>query len=496
MDKVDINLLREIADLEGTPKGAYNIRKNGKLDSRATNANIDIVSKTDKPGIDIYIKPGTKHQSVHIPVIITETGLDDLVYNDFHIGADCDVVIVAGCGIHNEGSEETKHDGIHTFYIGENARVHYVEKHYGEGEGTGERVMNPQTIAYLEKGAFLKMDTTQLRGVDSTKRYTKVVVKEGAETIVTEKLLTHDRQKAESEMDIILAGTGANGRVISRSVAQDTSEQVFYPRMIGDAAGFGHVQCDSILMGKAKIKSIPAITANHPDAQLIHEAAIGRIAGDQILKLMTLGLTEQEAEEEILNGFLRGRQGPPLAGEGGHLLRPRASGPGQDPRAGPLGGRERDAPDPGGARLRRGHHDDRRQQPAAVRHRPRRHPGGLRGHDRRPQPGRARQDVRDPGQHGGLPAPGGGGVPAVPGDAGEGREEHLRGVGRAAQRRGRARDDGAVHLRGGQGDRADHRAAVARRTAVLSGRSGAAEGSAARAGRLRVVPATKKAAPS
>ena len=305
MDKVDINLLREIADLEGTPKGAYNIRKNGKLDSRATNANIDIVSKTDKPGLDIYIKPGTKHQSVHIPVIITETGLDDLVYNDFHIGADCDVVIAAGCGIHNEGSEETKHDGIHTFYIGENARVHYVEKHYGEGEGTGERVMNPQTIAYLEKGAFLKMDTTQLRGVDSTKRYTKVVVKEGAEAIVTEKLLTHDRQKAESEMDIILAGTGANGRVISRSVAQDTSEQVFYPRMIGDAAGFGHVQCDSILMGKAKIKSIPAITANHPDAQLIHEAAIGRIAGDQILKLMTLGLTEQEAEEEILNGFLR-----------------------------------------------------------------------------------------------------------------------------------------------------------------------------------------------
>lgn len=305
MDKVDINLLREIADLEGTPKGAYNIRKNGKLDSRATNANIDIVSKTDKPGIDIYIKPGTKHQSVHIPVIITETGLDDLVYNDFHIGADCDVVIVAGCGIHNEGSKETKHDGIHTFYIGENARVHYVEKHYGEGEGTGERVMNPQTIAYLEKGAFLKMDTTQLRGVDSTKRYTKVVVKEGAETVVTEKLLTHDRQKAESEMDIILAGAGANGRVISRSVAQDTSEQVFYPRMIGDAAGFGHVQCDSILMGKAKIKSIPAITANHPDAQLIHEAAIGRIAGDQILKLMTLGLTEQEAEEEILNGFLR-----------------------------------------------------------------------------------------------------------------------------------------------------------------------------------------------
>ena len=305
MNKTDINLLREIADLEGTPKGAYNIRKNGKMEGRSTNANIDIVTKEDKPGIDIYVKEGTKRQSVHIPVIITETGLNELVYNDFHIGADCDVVIVAGCGIHNDGSDSSKHDGVHTFYIGENSKVQYVEKHYGEGEGTGEKVMNPQTIIYLEKGASIQLDTTQLRGVDSTKRYTKIVVKEDAEAIVTEKLLTHDRQKAESEMDIILAGPGANGRVISRSVAQDDSEQVFYPRMIGDAAGFGHVQCDSILMGKAKIQSIPAITANHPDAQLVHEAAIGRIAGDQILKLMTLGLTEEEAEEEILNGFLR-----------------------------------------------------------------------------------------------------------------------------------------------------------------------------------------------
>lgn len=304
-NKVDIGLLREIADLEGTPKGAYNIRKNGKLDSRASTANIEIVTKEDKPGIDIHIKDGTVRQSVHIPVIITETGLDDMVYNDFFIGKDCDVVIVAGCGIHNDGSDQSKHDGVHTFYVGENSKVHYVEKHYGEGEGTGERVMNPETVVYLEKGASIQLDTTQIRGIDSTKRYTRVVVKEDAEAVVNEKLLTHDRQKAESEMDIILAGPGASGRVISRSVAQDQSEQVFYPRMIGDAAGFGHVQCDSILMGDAKIKSIPAITANHPDAQLIHEAAIGRIAGDQIRKLMTLGLTEEEAEEEILNGFLR-----------------------------------------------------------------------------------------------------------------------------------------------------------------------------------------------
>ena len=303
--KVDIDLLREIADVEGTPKGAYNIRKNGKLDSRASTANIEIVSKEDKSGIDIHIKDGTVRQSVHIPVIITETGLDELVYNDFFIGKDCDVVIVAGCGIHNDGSDKSQHDGVHTFYVGENSKVQYVEKHYGEGEGTGERIMNPQTVVYLEKGASIQLDTTQIRGVDSTKRYTKVVVKEGGEAVINEKLLTHDRQHATSEMDIILAGADSKGRVISRSVAQDTSEQVFYPRMIGDAAGFGHVQCDSILMGQAKIQSIPAITANHPDAQLIHEAAIGRIAGDQILKLMTLGLTEEEAEEEILHGFLR-----------------------------------------------------------------------------------------------------------------------------------------------------------------------------------------------
>lgn len=303
--KAERDLLREVADLEGTPKGAYNIRKNGKLDSRNSTENIQIVTKEDKPGIDIYIKPGTKRQSVHIPVIITETGLDELVYNDFHIGADCDVVIVAGCGIHNDGTKKSQHDGVHTFYVGENSKVQYVEKHYGEGEGTGERIMNPETVVYLEKGASIQLDTTQLRGVDSTKRYTKIVAKEDAEAVVTEKLLTHGRQKATSEMDIYLAGEGATGRVISRSVAQDDSEQVFYPRMIGDAPGFGHVQCDAILMGRAKIQSIPAIVANDPDAQLVHEAAIGRIAGDQLLKLMTLGLTEEEAEEEILNGFLR-----------------------------------------------------------------------------------------------------------------------------------------------------------------------------------------------
>ncbi len=305
MEKIDTRLLREIAQLEGTPKGAYNIRKNGQLDSRASSANIEIVTKDGSPGIDIHIKPGTKNESVHIPVIITQTGLTEMVYNDFYIGPDCDVVIVAGCGIHNAGSEEAKHDGLHIFHVGENSKVQYVERHYGEGEGTGQRIMNPQTEVYLQKGASIQLETTQLRGVNSTKRYTKVVVGEGAEAVITEKLLTHDDQWAESEMDIYLEGTESSTRVISRSVAQDRSQQVFYPRVVGEGRCFGHVQCDAIIMDEAKVKAIPAITANHTDAQLIHEAAIGRIAGDQILKLMTLGLSEAEAEEEILNGFLR-----------------------------------------------------------------------------------------------------------------------------------------------------------------------------------------------
>ena len=305
MNTIDSHLLKEIADLERVPQGAYNIRKNGKLEGRSNSANIVIESKLDKPGIDIHIAPNTRNESVHIPVIVTETGLKDLVYNDFYIGANCDVDIVAGCGIHNSGCETAQHDGIHTFYVGKNARVRYVEKHYGEGEGTGARILNPHTIIYLEEGANIQLETVQIRGVDSTKRYTKVELAAGAEAVVTERLLTHGKQFAESKMDVIMKGEGAKTQVISRSVAQDESVQVFYPQVEGDAPCFGHVQCDSIIMGKAKISSIPAIVANHMDAQLIHEAAIGKIAGDQILKLMTLGLTEEEAEQKILDGFLQ-----------------------------------------------------------------------------------------------------------------------------------------------------------------------------------------------
>lgn len=304
LSQTELGLLRQIADLEKTPQGAYNIRKNGESDSRSSTANISIEPKNDKPGIDIRVKDGTVNESVHIPVILTESGLSDMVYNDFYIGDNCDILIVAGCGIHNAGCETSQHDGIHTFYVGKNSKLRYVEKHYGEGEGSGERILNPVTKVYIGEGSSVTFESTQIKGVDSTKRNTDIYVGKNAEAIVNEKLMTHGSQKAISEMEIILEAEGANGRVLSRSVATDDSEQVFYPKMTGKAECFGHVECDSIIMGNAKISSIPAIVAEHPDSVLVHEAAIGKIAGEQLLKLMTLGLDEKQAEERILKGFL------------------------------------------------------------------------------------------------------------------------------------------------------------------------------------------------
>ena len=304
-NEIDRELLEKIADMLGKPVGAFNIRKDCGCDGRESTEHIKIDSRTDgKSGIDIHILDGTVGEKCYIPAIITKPGIQEVVYNDFYIGENCDVEIVAGCGIHNCGDQESRHEGVHTFHVGKNSRVHYAEKHYGQGDGRGGKVMNPQTIVYLDEGATIQMDSVQIRGVDSTKRYTKIVCGKGAEAVVTERLLTHGDQVAESDMEIVLEGEDAKGRVISRSVAQDDSSQVFYPRMVGNAKCFGHVQCDSIIMGSAKIKSIPAITANCTEAQLVHEAAIGKIAGEQLLKLETLGLTEEEAEECILKGFL------------------------------------------------------------------------------------------------------------------------------------------------------------------------------------------------
>ena len=280
--QVDRELLEKIADLIGKPVGAFNIRKDCGCDGRVSTEHIKIDDRTDgHAGIDIRILDGTKGETCHIPVIITKSGVEETVYNDFYIGEDCDVEIVAGCGIHNCGDQESRHDGIHTFHVGKNSHVHYSEKHYAEGDGRGEKIMNPQTIVYLEEGASIQMDTVQIRGVDSTKRYTKIVCGKGAEAVITERLLTHGRQVADSDMVIELNGEDAKGRVISRSVAQDESSQVFRPCVVGNAKCFGHVQCDSIIMGQAKISSVPEIAANDTEAQLIHEAAIGKIAGDQ-----------------------------------------------------------------------------------------------------------------------------------------------------------------------------------------------------------------------
>ena len=305
MDEIQKTLLEQIAGLHEVPAGAYNIRANGASVSRNTTAHIDIVTKEDKQGIDIIIKPGTKKESVHIPVVLSQSGLTEMVYNDFYIGDNCDVTIVAGCGIHNGGDQMSKHDGIHSFFIGRNSHVKYVEKHYGSGEGTGERIMNPETIVELAENSFMEMETVQIRGVDSTKRVTKATLADGAKIVVTEKLMTHGKQYAETDFIVDLNGYGSSANIISRAVAKDDSRQLFLAKINGNNKCAGHSECDAIIMDNAKISAVPEITANNLDAELIHEAAIGKIAGEQIIKLMTLGLTEAEAETQIVNGFLK-----------------------------------------------------------------------------------------------------------------------------------------------------------------------------------------------
>ena len=305
LDEIQIRLLQEIADLHTVPEGAYNIRSNSALAGRNSTANIDIVSKEDGSGIDIHIKPGTKKESVHIPVLLSESGLKETVYNDFYIGEDSDVVIVAGCGIHNCGVQDSEHDGVHRFFVGKNAKIKYVEKHYGEGDGTGKRILNPVTEVTMEEGSSMEMEMVQIKGVDSTVRTTKATLAAGASLVVRERLMTHGTQRAESIYTTDLNGDGARADVVSRSVAKDQSYQRFDSRITGNAACTGHTECDAIIMDDARILAVPQLEANNIDAALIHEAAIGKIAGEQIIKLMTLGLTEQEAEEQIVNGFLK-----------------------------------------------------------------------------------------------------------------------------------------------------------------------------------------------
>lgn len=305
MDIIQKELLSQVAGLHEVPEGAYNIRANGESVERNTTANIDIVSKTDVSGIDIYIKPGTKNESIHIPVVLSKAGIKETVYNDFHIGEDCDITIVAGCGIHNCGNQDSEHSGIHSFFVGKNAKVKYVEKHYGSGDGEGGRIMNPTTVIEIADGGSLEMETTQIKGIDSTKRVTTAKLADDATLIINEKLMTHGSQVAETEFTVDMDGENCSANVVSRSVAKDRSVQKFVSAINGNNICNGHTECDAIIMDDASVSAIPQLTANCIDASLIHEAAIGKIAGDQLIKLMTLGLTEQEAEEQIVNGFLK-----------------------------------------------------------------------------------------------------------------------------------------------------------------------------------------------
>ena len=303
MNSIERDLLLAVADLHQVPSGAYNIRQNGKAIDRHTTKDIDIVTKEDRAGIDIFVKSGTINQSLHIPVIITESGIKDMVYNDFYIGDNCDILIVAGCGIHNPSSETSEHNGIHSFHIGKNSKVRYVEKHIGSG-ATGDKILNPVTIINMEEQSQLTMETVQLGGVTYSDRDTKALLKDKAKLIIQEKIMTSQDQQAKTKFDVCLEGVDSSVDVISRSVARDNSYQSFYSKVTGNNRCFGHVECDAILMDNSHIVSTPEIDAKCVDATLVHEAAIGKIAGDQLIKLKTLGLTDKEAEDMIINGFL------------------------------------------------------------------------------------------------------------------------------------------------------------------------------------------------
>ncbi len=305
MDAIQRELLEAVSGLHEIPAGAYNIRANGESVERNSTSNIEIIPREDKSGIEIHIKPGTRRESVHIPVIMSKSGLEEVVYNDFYIGEDADVTIIAGCGIHNGGDAASRHDGIHRFFIGRNAHVKYVEKHYGSGDGRGERIMNPVTEIHQDEDSFMEMDTVQIRGVDSTNRENRAYLKAGAKLVVMERLMTHGTQHAESHFDVQMDGEDSSANVVSRSVARGRSYQLFESHICGNNRCSGHTECDAIIMDDAKISAVPELSANHVDAALIHEAAIGKIAGEQLIKLMTLGLTEAEAEEQIVSGFLK-----------------------------------------------------------------------------------------------------------------------------------------------------------------------------------------------
>lgn len=305
LTKIDKELLEQISNLHGIPEGAYNIRKNGELLARNSSEDIEIISKKDKPGIDIIIHSNVQGKSVHIPVIVDKVGMNDLVYNDFYIKDGADVTIVAGCGVHNNSSVTNGHNGIHTFHIGKNCKVSYIEKHLGLGKGSGDKILNPTTNVYMKENSFFEMQTIQLGGVSYANRKTNAVLNDNAELSIKEKIFTTKNEQAVTDFKVTLKGKNSKCNLISRSVARENSNQCFKSKLIGTNECFGRVECDAILLDNARVKSIPQIDARSVNATLNHEATVGKIAGEQLVKLMTLGLTKQEAEDLIIKGYLK-----------------------------------------------------------------------------------------------------------------------------------------------------------------------------------------------
>jgi Fe-S cluster assembly scaffold protein SufB len=305
LDDDQKTLLAELTDAADIEGGAFNVRVNGASAGRQSTESVRIEPKPGNSGFDIYIAPGARAEKVHIPVVITASGLRETVYNDFRTGEGADVSIVAGCGIHNCGGLDSRHDGVHRFWLGRGAKASYTEKHVGTGDGKGRRLLNPVTEVHQDEDSSMEMEMVQIKGVDSTERTTLAELKKGASLVVRERLMTHGEQKALSVYKVTLYGDGSSADVVSRSVARDDSYQKFEAVIVGSAACSGHTECDAIIMDNGRILAVPRLEANSVDAALVHEAAIGKIAGEQLTKLMTLGLSEEEAEEQIINGFLK-----------------------------------------------------------------------------------------------------------------------------------------------------------------------------------------------
>ena len=300
MNKITEMLLKILTGFKEEFVGAYNIRENGRCAARQSSPNIRIAVKTDEPGLDIHIDSRACGVTVYIPACVTQGGVDDLVYNDFYVDAGADVTIVAGCGVHTDGAEDAAHNGIHRFFLENGSRVIYREKHVGTGNGSGLKRIDPVTFAVLGPGSALEMDTVQLGGVDRTVRTTS------ARLTIRERIQTDGRDTARTDFTVSMDGDGSAVNLISRSVARGSSRQTYRSKLIGNCRCSGHSECDAILMDRGRVDAFPELIAGCRDASLIHEAAIGRIAGEQIVKLRTLGLSEGEAERRIIEGFLNG----------------------------------------------------------------------------------------------------------------------------------------------------------------------------------------------